>query len=108
MTVAALAHKIWQERKAREAAPVPTKTVPETPEVKGEHRAKAVEIRTTVDHWTYRIVVIVDGKVQSIEHAQHFEVVRKRNAHCERWSEQADTVTANDIPKIAVLQETPA
>ena len=72
MTVAELAHKIWQERqRAQQPAPVQTKTVPETPEAKGD--------------------------------AQHFEVVHKRNAHCELWSEQADTVTANEIPEIAVL-----
>lgn len=68
-----------------------------------------VEIQTRVNYrtWLYTFVVIVDGAVREMKAARHWEVVKRRNQLCESWSEMADVVTANPIPEIPTLRNSP-
>jgi hypothetical protein len=63
-----------------------------------------VQIITTRHAWTYTIAVKVDGQMRETLTAQHYEVIRRRNQLCERWSETAARVTANAIPQIPELR----
>lgn len=66
-----------------------------------------VEIRTTLDYWTYTVAVVVRGAIQNTRTAQYYDVTKVRNKLCEHWSEHADTVTANPIPEIPTHRRTP-
>lgn len=50
----------------------------------------------------YRIAVVVDGAVEEVFPATLPTVAKVRNRTCERWSEVADRVEANEIPMYGI------
>ncbi len=51
----------------------------------------------------YSIVVKVDGVIKDTLTALAWNVSRVRNRECAKWSNIADEVTANEIPRIFTL-----
>ena len=59
-----------------------------------------IELRTTLDLYTYRLVTIRDGRAISTTTHTSADIVGARNGAFEQWAQVAEHVHASPIPAI--------